>query len=78
MATKFKVFFILYYFQKMEGYIFIGEEGNRRGHLGFPKVPYIKTSLEISKTSQKIKRLLGKLKRYNEKQKSHGFAGFCV
>ena len=27
-------------------YIFIGDEENGRGHLGIPKVPYIKTSLE--------------------------------
>ena len=49
IATKVSSFHSLF-FQKMEGgYIFIGEEGNRRGHLGIPKVPYIKTLLENSK-----------------------------
>ena len=31
------------------GYIFIGEEGNGKGCLGIPKVPYIKTLLGNSK-----------------------------
>ena len=37
------------FFQKMEGLHIYREEGNGRGHLGIPKVPYIKTSLENSK-----------------------------
>ena len=31
------------------GYIFIGDEGNGRGYLGIPKVPYILNSLRNSK-----------------------------
>ena len=35
--------------KRWRGYIFIGEEGNGRGYLGIPKVPYIKTLLGNSK-----------------------------
>ena len=35
-------FFIISFslFKRRREYILIGDEGNRRGHLGIPKVPY--------------------------------------
>ena len=33
--------FSFYIFKRWRGYIFIVEEGNGRGYLGIPKVPYI-------------------------------------
>ena len=76
MAIKHLDFhFSLYFSKRWRDYIFIGEEGNRRGHLGIPKVPYIKTLLGNSKDFTENKETLKYTLRDALESKRHDFWG---